>query len=107
MYITIEQIKRGLTAYIDNEMGRKATGFNKFKTYFMLPIIIEKVAPVINAYHDNVMAQEFFDTNGDIDVDKLYNFSKQAIHVTGQFELMGMIFNETDFDKLYTYIKNA
>lgn len=42
-----------------------------------------------------------------VDLDQLYNRSKTAIAKSGQIELAGIIFNETDIDKLYSYIRNT
>ena len=51
-------------------------------------------------------AHYFVDENT-INVDLIYNSAKTAIRKTGQIEYSGILFNETDIDKLYTYIKNA
>ena len=48
-----------------------------------------------------------FDNDGKLKIDEVYNNSKQAIQKSGQFEFMGIIFDETDIDKLYTHIKNT
>jgi hypothetical protein len=48
-----------------------------------------------------------FDENNNIDLDLVYNMSKDAVKKSGQFVLCGIIFNETDIDKIYTYIKNT
>ena len=45
-------------------------------------------------------------TDGAIDLDVLYSAAKQGIQKSGKFEYKGIIFDETDVDKLYQYIKN-
>lgn len=103
--VNIEEVKRGVVNFIDAELGRKATGFNKFSVYFMMPIIDKKIEAYVNQFRNNEMTKDFFDANGNIDIDMLYNYSKQAIQKSGQFIIFGIVINETDLDKLYKYIK--
>ena len=42
------------------------------------------------------MFKDFFIENGDVDLDKLYATTKEAIRKSGQVEYMGIIFNESD-----------
>ena len=99
--VTVEQIQMGLNRYVEEEIAKKATGFNKFAVYFALPSINKKIPQLINNFKD------FFDENGNINLDEIYNNAKSAISRSGQFSLYGIIFNETDIDKLYSYIKNT
>lgn len=99
--VNIEQIQMGLNRYVEEEIAKKATGFNKFAVYFALPSINKKIPQLINNFKD------FFDENGNINLDEIYNNAKSAISKSGQFSLYGIIFNETDIDKLYSYIKNT
>ena len=48
-----------------------------------------------------------FDDNMNIDVDIVYNMAKEAVKKSGQFVMYGIVFNETDIDKLYSYIRQA
>lgn len=105
--VNIEQIQMGLNKYIEEEIAKKATGFNKFAVYFALPSINKKIPQLITNFKDNEMAKDFFDENGNINLDEIYNNAKIAISKSGQFSLYGIIFNETDVDKLYNYIKNT
>lgn len=107
MFVNTNQIQVGLTNFIEAEIGAKATGIQKFGTYFMLPIINNKVVNFVNSFKDNEFTRDFFNTNGDVDLDALYNMSKQAIQKSGQFTVAGIIFNESDIDKLYSYIRST
>jgi hypothetical protein len=51
--------------------------------------------------------KDFMDENGNIELDKVYSQAKEAIQKSGQFEMYNIIFNETDIDKLYGYIKQT
>lgn len=107
MFVNTNQIQIGLTNFIDAEIGAKATGIQKFATYLMLPIINNKVANYVNSFKENEFTKDFFNTNGDVDLDALYNMAKQAIQKSGNFTVAGIIFNETDIDKLYSYIRST
>lgn len=100
--VTVEQIQRGVRNYIDTEIGSKAIGFRKFGVYFMLPSIDKYIVQYLNKMKE--FMPEMFDENGMVDIDKIYNNAKSAIKKSGQFEFMGIIFNETDIDKLYSNI---
>lgn len=103
--VTIEQIQRGVKSYVDSEIGRKATGFRKFGIYFMLPSIDKYTTKYVEQLKE--LMPDKFDENGNVNIDEVYNCAKTAIKRSGSFELMGIIFNETDIDKLYTYINKG
>lgn len=105
MVVNTEQIQKGVISYIEKEIGSKATGFKKFGVYFMIPLINKQVVDYVNKFRGVV--PEMFDENGNVKIDEVYNNSKQAIQKSGQFEFAGIIFNEIDVDKIYSYIKNT
>ena len=106
MFVNAEQVKLGLTKFIDNEIGKKAVGFNKFATYFVMPIVESKIPQYIETFSNNMFTKDMFDKNKNIDIDKLYNYSKSAIQKSGQFVFADIIFTENDIDKLYNYIRS-
>lgn len=103
--VNLEQIKLGVISFIDKELGEKSTGGKKFLIYFISPIMIESW---VNKYSAKLKSftPELFDENNNVDLDRLYNMAKNAIRRSGQFEFMGIIFNETDLDKLFAHIKS-
>lgn len=105
MFVNTEQIKIGVNNFIENELGKKATGFNKFAVYFMMPIIDKKIESYVNSFSQNELIKDMFDENGNVDLDRVYNMGKDAIRKSGQFQLYGIIFTETDIDKLYSSIR--
>jgi hypothetical protein len=105
MTATLEQIQNAVIKFIDLEIGAKATGFTKFSIYFMLPKISKTITNLVNQYKDNPMFKDYVDENGNFRIDELYNSAKLAISKTGQFTMYGLIFNESDIDKLYEYIR--
>ena len=48
---------------------------------------------------------EVVDDNQLIDIDLLYREAKEAIQRSGQFEVMRIIFTESDIDKLYSILR--
>lgn len=105
--VNIQQIERGIQKYVEMEIAQKAVGAQKFMTYFMIPQIPKKIEELFSKYKDGMIMKEFLDENANVDIDKLYNSSKTAIQRSGQIEMFGIIFNETDVDKIYDYIKRT
>lgn len=107
MYVTIEQVKVGVTNFIEREIASKAVGVQKFMTYMALPIIGKKVEAYGLSFKDNSATADFFNENGSVNIDEVYNMAKQAVQKSGQFAVYGVILGETDIDKLYSYIKST
>ena len=107
MYVNTEQLQLGVTRFIDVEIGSKAVGFGKFATYFVMPMVTAKIPQYVESYSSNILTQDMFDSNKNIDIDKLYNYAKSAIQKSGQFVWNGIVFCETDIDKLFNYIKGG
>ena len=105
MYINTQQIQLGADKFIENEIARKAVGVNKFAVYFAMPIINKKITQYIESFSSNPITKDIFDENKNVDIDTVYNMAKSAIQKSGQFVYYGIVFNETDVDKLYNYIK--
>lgn len=105
MFVNKEQIQIGVTRFIENEIGKTAVGFNKFATYFALPIINKKIGGYIDSFATNPLTKDMFDENRNLNLDEVYNMAKNAVQKSGQFSYLGIIFNETDIDKLYNYIR--
>ena len=105
MVVNLEQVKIGAKNFIDQEICAKAVGKTKFVICFLSPIIVGKIPKYLNSLKE--FAPEIFDENGNVELDKFYNMGKEAIKKSGQFEFAGIIFNETDVDRLYSFIKNT
>lgn len=107
MFVNTEQIQIGVNNFIDNELGKKSSGFQKFAVYFAMPIIDKKITQYLNNFSTNELTKEMFDENKNLDLDAVYNMAKSAVQKSGQFVFYGIMFNENDIDKLYTYIKGV
>ena len=107
MFVNTQQIQLGVTNFIENELAKKAVGANKFFVYFAMPMVNKKIGQYVESFSQNPLTKDFFDENRNVNIDELYNMAKNAISKSGQFVYYGIVFNETDIDKLYTYIKNT
>lgn len=105
MMVNLEQIQMGILEFVEKEIASKAVGFKKFTIYFFMGSIKRTIANYLLKLKEFI--PDLFDENSDVDVDKFYSLAKDAIKKSGQFEFMGIIFNETDIDKLYSYIKST
>lgn len=105
MVVTLQQVYNGVQNYADKEIACKAVGVNKFMAYFVIPSIPNKINELLNKY--NAFLTPYFDSNGNIKLDELYNALKQAMQRTIQFEYAGIIFKENDIDMLYRYVCEA
>jgi hypothetical protein len=105
MFVNTQQVQVGVTNFTEQEIAKKAVGLNKFIVYFAMPIINKKVMQYIETYSNDPLTKEMFDDNKNIDIDTLYNMAKTAVQKSGKFMFYGIMFDETDIDKLYAYIK--
>lgn len=109
MNISLDQLQRGVTLFIEQELAPKASGFKKFALYFAMPVVSSKIATL--AQQASQLYPDLFvdDPPGAnfIKLDTLYNHAKTAIAHTGSFEYMGIIFTEADVDTLYSCVKRA
>lgn len=107
MKANIEQIQLGVMNFIENEIAKKAVGANKFISYMAMPIVGKQIPIYINNYASKPFVKELFDEDNNVDIDALYNMAKKAIQKSGQFMFCGILFNESDIDKLYSYIREV
>ena len=107
MIVSISQIKTGIIRFIEQEIAAKATDFDRFKVNFVLPRIPKLIDKLFVQYQDNILFKQYFDENGNVNLDELYNDVKEASKKTGKFLFAGLIISESDFIKMYEYIKNV
>lgn len=104
MKITTQQLERAVTEYFNQEILSKAGGWKKFSTSFLFNIYKTKIGDIITSLAANpaIALTGIITPDGEVELDTLYSAAKDAIHSSGQFELMGIIFTETDIDKIYS-----
>ena len=104
--MNINQIELGIMDFIQNEIASKATGLQKFLIYTGSFLGAGKMENLANKHQKLLKDLGIMTTDGAIDLDILYSAAKKGIEKSGKFEYKGIIFDETDVDKLYQYIKN-
>jgi hypothetical protein len=72
-----------------------------------MPIVDKKITQYLNTFSTNELTKEMFDENKNLDLDAVYNMAKSAVKKSGSFVYYGVRFDESDIDKLYTYIKGV
>lgn len=107
MKVNIEQLQRAATEYFNQEILSKASGWKKFTTDLAFNIYKARITTLLNQIADKPLIKYtgIIDENQFIDIDTLYTHAKNAIQRSGQFELIGIIFTETDVDKLYSIMR--
>jgi hypothetical protein len=108
--VSTQKIQKGIVSYIENEIAAKADGLRKFAIYFFIPSIDKTVANYLSKLKDfmpDVFDATTSDSQPQIKLNVLYENAKAAIRKSGRFEYMNIIFDESDVDKLYNYIKEA
>lgn len=105
MYVNTEQIQIGAKKFIFNDLALKGNSIDRFLVYFLEPFITSEIPAYVKKFSDNFFLKNMFDENKNLDLEKCYNYAKNAIQKSGQIFIEGFPFTETDIDKLYAYIK--
>ena len=104
--VSLPQISKGLTTFIERELIVKANGANRTLLRMSTLLIPQIVDKKFDEYKKNILLECFITDDG-IDIDELYKVAKQSISPGENILLSGIILNANDLDNLYTYIKNA
>ncbi len=107
MIVTIDQLRRGVTNYIDFEVGQRTSGLTKFGVYFALPSISANLDKAIDRLRGTAMTDGLFDENGNIDLDALYTRAVEAMRRCDNVEIANFRFRENDITALRDYIERA
>ena len=107
MIVSINQIQNGIIRYVKTEIESKAVNFNKLKINFALEVMPGVIEKLFVEYKDNIFFAPYFDENGNVKLDELYNALKAAANKTGKFTFAGIIFSEDDIMKMYEYIRTS
>ncbi len=105
MFVSAEQIHKGLHSYIDKELVAKAGQGKKFLILLVEPLIKGTVNNYIETYSNAPLTKELFDENKNVNLDMLYDMAKNAMSKSGSITMYGIVFDGTDVTKLYSYIK--
>ena len=106
MLASLPQVSKGIVSFIEQELIIHGNSKQRFLMYFAIPQIPHKVEELYNQYKGNMLISDYVKSEG-IDLDALYRTSKEAINKSGNIDFFGIILNEQDVDKLYSYINNS
>lgn len=109
----LAQVQAGLNQYIAQEFLSKMTGWQKWVFGASAAMLNGNITNIFNQLKNSniVKMMGVIDENDNIDIDKLYvAFKEQARQssVTFNVPVIGATtFNESDVDKLYSFIKGV
>lgn len=108
MVISADKAQTAIMQYLENEIARKATGLQKFASYFIIGSMSGKVDKIISKLQDNEVIKMLglFDENGNIKLDEVYAAAKQAMNKSGTVTIYGVTFNSEDVETLYNYMRS-
>lgn len=112
---TIEQIQKGIAAYLDNELMPQlpANGIEKVLAGTALSLAIRKSGTIMEGLKENksVKMLGIMDEEGSIDVDVLTEELKKNVPIDGvKIDIPmigGVTFHKDDVDKIHEYIGNV
>ena len=113
--VTIENIQRGVAAYLDNEMMPQfpVNGIEKVLAGTAMSLAIRRSGVIMGSLKDNKSVQMLgiMDTEGKVDVDVLAEELKRNIPVDGvkiDVPFIGVLtFHKADVDKVKDYIEGV
>lgn len=108
--VNLQQVQRGLSRYVSNELTSKMTGAQKWIFGAGAELYLANIGEVFNKLKTNPMvaALGVIDESGNIDIDKVYTvFLHQADSgsMTVEIPMAGAFtFDRSDVEKIYQYI---
>lgn len=91
--------------YLEQELIPKSDGIRKVMLYMAIPVMGTQAQQMLEQYKPAIKALGAMTEDGMIDLDVLYPRLKDAVHRAGKVPVMGVIFDETDVDKLHAIAK--
>lgn len=91
--------------YLEQELIPQSDGIRKVVLYMAIPVLGSQAQQMIEQYKPAIKALGAMTDDGMIDLDVLYPRLKDAVHRAGKVPVMGVIFDETDVDKLHAIAK--
>ena len=107
MTVNVDQIKKGVQSYYENEFCQKASGVDKFAAYFMLPSVPMLVQNKLEQFRATPYSVGMIDADGLVDLDSVRDRAISAMQHCGSLEVMGFRLGESDVDKLYEAIRRS
>ena len=90
-----------LGQYLEQELAPKADGVRKVILYMAIPVVGAQAQHMVEQYKPALSALGALTEDGMIDLDVLYPRLKEAVRKTGKVPMAGIIFDESDVDKIH------
>ena len=112
MLVTINQIQKGLIAYVDNEIAPTLEGWEKIGFCSASALILRNLPATFDQLRNNQFVQMLgiIDDKGNVDIDALSDAVAQYLkeeHIDIPIIKRRMKVTGADLDKLYNMIKEA
>lgn len=112
MFVTIDKIQKGLTAYIDTEISNQLTGWEKIGFCTASALILRNLPETLEQYRNNKFIQMLgiIDDNGNIDIDSLRDAIAENLkeeHIDIPIIKRRLKVTQADLDSLYNMIKEV
>ena len=112
MFVTIDKIQKGLTAYIDTEIAPTLEGWEKIGFCTASALILRNLPATFDQLRNNQFVQMLgvIDDKGNIDIDSLRDAVAQYLkeeHIDIPIIKRRMRVTGADLDKLYNMIKES
>lgn len=112
--LTIEQVKNGLTKYIDNEILPSMPGGKRFAMGVGAALIMQNLEGTLLKYRNTPLlaAMNVMDDGNNVDIDKIYAAATDTLKGMGKLSvdmpLLGVLtFKQDDLDALLAAIKEG
>lgn len=110
--VTIEQLKAGITAYIDAEILPRMDGYKKYGLMVYLALLMDDFQNKFVEIMQNpaLSALKIMDETGHVNIDKLHEAALSAMrdNVDVTIPIIGrFIFSRNDVDSLYRHIQHG
>jgi len=99
--ISPQDLSVAVGQYLENELAPKSAGLQKVALYLAIPVITAKAPELIEQFRPALGYLDALTEDGMIELDALHPRLKDAVHKAGKVPVMGIIFDESDVDKLY------
>ena len=112
--VTIEQVKNGLTKYVDSEILPSISGGKRFALGVGAALAIKNLENTLNKYMNSpvLSALGILDDGSNIDIDKVYAAATETLTGMDKFSIdvpmLGVLtFRQGDLDALWAAIKEG
>ena len=105
--ITAQNLGMALGLYVEQELVPKASGLQKVMLYMAMPVIGAQTPQMVEQYAQTLRLLGAMTDDGMIDLEALYPRLKDAVRKTGKVPIMGIIFDESDVDKVYAIAQRS